>query len=440
MTARNSAEHAALAATRTLALSALAFTSLSLAPSLASAQVEARCPQGWSLEAPIAQAAEGQRPLVTCRKDPMAVGGLQLDAPVPQGSQEGRLAVQLLMAARFPPPEAMPTLRDETFGTIRGRVHEITAEGEGPGGTTTRISGAVALIPVGRGTVVLRAISTNARSTALAALRAFIPAIVGIDGSAPSWRVGLTGCPRPLARGATDGAPPNGMRLAGVCVLESEGKSVEVLESRLPIRNAAEARASADFFRIIMERTVGRAGGRVTLDEPVPYTVGAAQGFFVVVHASADTPEGQLRIDRGIAVIPLDNGGHAELVATVANAAAPTAVRSLVDALAANVKLDGSQVTGATSAAPAGDGGAAGADPGAGSSAPAQRERPAFDPNAPIPTFPTEERPRVAPQTAQKSACGCSTPGLAGSSTLTLAATTAMALATALRRRRRVAR
>jgi MYXO-CTERM domain-containing protein len=314
-------------------------------------------------------------------------------------------------------------------------VYEVTTEGEGPGGTPTRVSGVVALIPVGRGTVVLRAISTNARTTALAALRSFVPSIVGLDGSAPSWRVGLTGCPRPLTADSPDGVPPNGMRLAGVCTLESEGKSVEVLESRLPVRSAADARASGEFFRTVMERTVGRAGGRVSLEEPTPFTAGAVQGWYVVARASAETPEGRLQIERGIAVLPLDSGGHAELVVTVANAAAPTAVRSLIDALVPLVKLDGSRVTGPTGgpAAAVGDGGAPTTTPGG---APSRPPPPAFDPNAPIPTFPTEERPRVAQQPAQKSACGCTTPGAvssAGAPWLAVAA----ALALSARRRKR---
>jgi cytochrome P450 len=48
-----------------------------------------------------------------------------------------------------------------------------------------------------------------------------------------------------------------------------------------------------------------------------------------------------MRIDRMVAVVPLDNGGHAEIVVTLANAASPTALRSLLDAVIANVKIDG---------------------------------------------------------------------------------------------------
>ncbi len=419
------------------ALHSLAALALALAPvaysARADAQVEVRCPQGWTMDAPMAQGSEGQRPLVSCRKDPVLVGGVQLDDRVPPAA-EGRLGVQLLMAARFPPPQAIPTLRDEAIGPLRARVYEATTEGEGPGGTTTRVSGVVALIPVGRGTVVLRVISTSARAPALAALRAFVPSIVGIDGSAPNWRVGLTGCPRPLTADDPEGVPPNGMRLAGVCTLEAEGKSVEVLESRLPVRTAADARGSGEFFRTVMERTVGRAGGRVTLEEPTPFTAGTIQGWYVVTRASAESPQGRLQIERAIAVLPLDNGGHAELVATVANAASPGAVRSLIDALVPLVKLDGSRVTGPTGGASAGgDGGAA---PSPGEAAPRRPPQPTFDPNAPIPTFPTEERPRVAPQPAQKSACGCATPGaVTGSVSPWLALASALALAARRRAR-----
>jgi hypothetical protein len=438
--------------THARSLAAIAtFTAASLGATSAHAQVELRCPQGWTTAPPFVQGAEGQRPIVSCRKDPMTVGGLQVDVAVPQAA-EARLAIQLLMEAQFPPPEEMPTLRDETFGTIRGRVLEREAQGEGPGGTTTRVTGAVALIPVGGSTVVLRAISTNARNTALSALRTIIPAIVGLDGAPPQWRVGMPSCPRPLTRGDARGATPNGLRLAGTCMVEAEGKSVEVLESRLPARTVVEARAAADFYRQTMERQFARrGGGRVTMDEPTPITVQGAQGFYSVIHAvvsvqeAPNAPPQQLRIDRAITVLPLDNGGHAELVATVANATDATAVRSLIDALGAVVKLDGSQVTGSTAApgASAGDGGAPSeGDAAAGASAsPSAPEPPRsnFDPNAPMPDWSqaAADRPRVTPQAAQKNACGCSVPGAARPSATWLSIAAATAALASIRRRNR---
>lgn len=432
---------------------ALAAAAVSLASSEAHAQVELRCPQGWSTGTPIVPGAPGQRPLVTCRKDPMTVGGLQIDVAVPQGSSEARLALQLLMEAQFPPPDAMPTLRDETLGTVRGRVLEREAQGEGPGGTTTRVTGAVALIPVGGSTVVLRAVSTNARSTALAALRLIVPAVVGIDGAPAQWRVGLTSCPRPLTRGETQGATPNGLRLAGTCLVESEGKSAEVLESRLPARTVADARAAVDFYRQAMDRQFTRLGGRVTMDEPSPITVQGASGFVGAVHAQVtipESPEGpaqSMRIDRMVAVVPLDNGGHAELVVTLANAASPTAVRSLLDAVIANVKLDGSQVTGSTAppgsgqtargdgGAPVGDGGAQ-SDPN--DDPPEQPRRPRVDPNAPIPNWNNvaNERPRATTTPGPKSSCGCTTPGNTPRNTAALVSVAAVAAALSARRRR----
>jgi MYXO-CTERM domain-containing protein len=401
-------------------LALASFAGGALSSTAAHAQVELRCPQGWTTAPPLAQGAEGQRPMVSCRKDPMLVGGLQVDVRVPQGSAEARLALQLLMEANFPPPESMPQLRDETFGTVRARVLEREEQGEGPGGTTTRVTGVVALIPVGETTVVLRAISTNARSPAMTGLRAIIPAIVGLDGAPVQWRVGLPSCPRPLSRGDVRGATPNGLRLAATCTVESEGKSVEVLESRLPARTLPEARAAIDFYRQTMERQFGRSGGTVSMDEPSPITVQGAQGFYGVIHATVtaqeapNAPPQQLRIDRAVTVVPLDNGGHAELLATVANPSDANAVRSLTEAVIALVKLDGSQVTGiTTSAAASGDGGAGEG----GVSAPSERSREQprsnFDPNAPIPDWSsaTVDRPRVAQPAAQKSACGCTTPG-----------------------------
>jgi hypothetical protein len=383
----------------------------------------------------------------------MTVGGLQIDVAVPPGSAEARLGLQLLMEAQFPPPDSMPTLRDETFGTIRGRVLEREAQGEGPGGTTTRVTGAVALIPVGSSTVVLRAVSTNARSSALAALRLIVPAIVGIDGAAPQWRVGLTSCPRPLTRGDSQGSTPNGLRLAGTCLVESEGKSAEVLESRLPSRTVADARAAVDFYRQAMDRQFSRLGGRVTMDEPSPITVQTAAGFVGAVHAQVNIPESPegpaqaMRIDRMVAVVPLDNGGHAEIVVTLANAASPTALRSLLDAVIANVKIDGSQVTGSTAAPGSanvrGDGGAPGGDDGGASREPGEgpREtprRPQIDPNAPIPNWNAvgNERPRASSQPAGKSSCGCATPGSSRSDAPLLAAIAAVAATLGVRRRR----
>lgn len=413
----------ALAATAAIALT-------TLATSTAHAQVELRCPQGWSSAPPIAESAEGQRSIVSCRKEPMVVGGVQIAVPVPAGPAEARLAAQLLMQANFAPPESMPTLRDESFGTVRARVYEQSQQGEGPGGTATTVSGVVALIAVGRSTVVLRSISTNGRTPAINGIRQIVPALVGLDGAAPQWRVGLTGCPRPLVRETGQGGTPNGLRLAGACVVESEGKSVEVLESRVAAQSPADARAAADFYRVAMERQFGRrGGGTVTMDEPTPITVQGAQGFYAVVHATVRVQESptsepqQLRIDRAVAIAPLDNGGHVELVATVANAPNPAAVRSLIDALIGVVKLDGSQVTGNTAVpgadAPATDGdGGAGAgesDGGASASRPQPREQPRsnFDPNAPMPDWSNigNERPRASQPAAQKSACGCSTPG-----------------------------
>lgn len=351
----------------------------------------------------------------------MLVGGLQVDVRVPQGSAEARLALQLLMEANFPPPESMPQLRDETFGTLHARVLEREEQGEGPGGTTTRVTGVVALIPVGETTVVLRAISTNARSPAMTGLRAIIPAIVGIDGAPAQWRVGLPSCPAPLTRGDSRGATPNGLRLAATCMVESEGKSVEVLESRLPARALPEARAAIDFYRQTMERQFGRRGGTVSMDEPTPITVQGAQGFYGVIHATVtaqeapNAPPQQLRIDRAVTVVPLDNGGHAELLATVANPRDANAVRSLTEAVIAAVKLDGSQVTGLSSSTRAsGDGGAGESDGGtAPSEQPREQPRSNFDPNAPIPDWSsaTVERPRATQPASQKNACGCTTPG-----------------------------
>lgn len=396
-----------------LMLSSLAGVMLS--PTVASAQVELRCPQGWTTAPPIAQGAEGQRPLVSCRKDPLFVGGLQLDARVAPGSDsEAAIATQLLVAVNFPPPDSRPQLRDETFGTVRGRVLTLSAQGEGPGGTSTRVTGVVALIPVGESTVVLRAVSTSSRVPAMTGLREIVAAIVGLDGAPPQWRVGLPSCPRPLSRGEATGVTPNGLRLAATCEVESEGKSVEVLESRLPVRTLAEARAAIDFYRQAMERQFSLRGGTVTMDEPTPITVQGTQGFYAVIHGTVtaqeapNAPPQQLRIDRAVTVVPLDNGGHAELLATVANPRDPSAVRSLTEAVIAEVKLDGSYVTGLTTSASSSDGGV---------SAPGERAREQrrsnFDPNAPIPDWSsaTVERPRVSQPARQKSSCGCSTPG-----------------------------
>ncbi|MDP3275176.1 MAG: MYXO-CTERM sorting domain-containing protein [Deltaproteobacteria bacterium] len=415
---------------------------LTLAAPAAFAQVESRCPTGWTAGQPIVPPEAGQRPLATCRRDPLTVGGLQIDAPITSGSQEQRLAVQLVMAAGFQPPEAMPTLRDETFGTVRARVHEVTADGEGPGGTTTRVSAAVALIRVNAGTVVLRAVSSSSRATALSGLRAYIPTLVGLDGTPPSWKVGLVGCPAPLTRMTADGVPPNGLRLAGVCAIEAQGRSVEVLESRLPIRNAAEARTSGEFFRMVMERAVTRAGGSVTLDEPTPITLAGVQGFYLAVHATAQTPQGALRIDRGIAVLPLVGGGHVEVLATLADSADPTAARTMLDALAPLLRLDGSQVTGAVTGTGTSDGdGGTPEDPDASASSERPRPRPAantqtFDPNAPVWQPPPVERPRASTPTPQKNACGCAVPGAPVPRTPALLALAALALTT-LRKRSR---
>lgn len=437
--------------TALVASAAIALTTL--ASSTAHAQVELRCPQGWSSAPPIAESAEGQRAIVSCRKDPMTVGGVQISVPVPAGPAEARLAAQLLMQANFAPPESMPTLRDESIGAVRARVYEQSQQGEGPGGTSTTVTGVVALISVGRSTVVLRSISTNGRTPAINGIRQIVPALVGLDGAAPQWRVGLASCPRPLTRDNGQGGTPNGLRLAGACVVEEEGKSVEVLESRVAAATPAEARAAADFYRVAMERQFGRrGGGTVTMDEPTPITVQGAQGFYTVVHATVRVQQSptsepqQMRIDRAITVAPLDNGGHIELVATIANAASPAAVRSLMDALIAVVKVDGSQVTGNTAApgadAPAGDadGGASESDGGASASRPQPREQPRsnFDPNAPMPDWSNigNERPRATQPAAQKSACGCSTPGAdrRGASALTIAG---LALAGSAARRRK---
>ncbi len=374
--------------------------------STANAQVEVRCPTGWTTGAPIIPSRAGQRGLPSCRKEPMQVGAVQLDATVPAGSEESRLAVTLLMASGFPPPEAMPAMREELIGTVRVRMHEVSGQGEGIGGTTTRVSGIVGIVTVGTSTLAIRAIATNSTGTAMAAIRAYIPALVGLDGSTATWRAGLVDCPTGLSRGMADGLPANGLHRSALC-MQGEASQVEVLESRLPVRTAADARVAADFFVASLRGAIARVGGTVTMDEPVAVDGAGTHGWYMGVHASAANPGpggGQLRIDQGIAVFPTEVG-HAQLVASLTDGDA-AAARTLINNTIAQLRLDGSIVSAPTTAT---DGGAASSSSSSRSNAPPANRPPptTFDPNAPMWTPPPNERPRATPAPASKGLCGC---------------------------------
>jgi hypothetical protein len=361
----------------------------------------------------------------------MQAGAVQLDAAVGQGSEEARLAVQLLMASGFPPPEAMPTLRDETIGTVHLRVHEVSGQGEGVGGTSTRVSGAIGLVTLGRSTLAIRALSTDGRATALQALRAYVPALVGLDGTAPTWRAGLVACPTGLARGMAEGLPANGLHRAALCS-QGESKQVEVLESRLPLRNVADARAAGEFFLINLRSAITRVGGTAQMDEPVAIDGAGTHGWYMSVHATAANPAGgQVRIDQGIAVLSTETG-HVELVASLTDADA-TVTRTLIDNTVTQLRLDGSAVT----ATAVSDGGSA-ASASAGAREPQAAPPPTFDPNAPLWQPPPNERPRATPPPVSKGPCGCRTVGADTRGTLNYALMLAVTAVLVRRSRRRV--
>lgn len=405
--------------------------------SAANAQVEVRCPTGWSTGNPILPSRPGQRALPSCRKEPMQVGGVQLDAVVPAGSEEGRLAVTLLMASGFPPPEAMPTLREEMIGTIRVRMHEVSGQGEGVGGTATRVSGVVGLVTIGQSTLAIRALSTDARGTAQQALRAYLPALIGLDGSTVAWRAGLANCPAGTSRGMADGLPANGLHRSALCT-QGEEKQIEVLESRLPVRTVADARTAAEFFLTSLRGALTRVGGTATMDEPVPVDGGGAHGWYFGIHGTAANPSpgssGQIRVDQGVAIFPTTIG-HAQVVASAADATA-AAVRTLVDSALLELRLDGSAVSAPTVAT---DGGAGPAAATGNTSRPAAPPPTTFDPNAPMWQPPPNERPRATPVPAQKGPCGCRTVGAPSTPSTGLTALIAAVATLVASRKRRVA-
>lgn len=405
------------------ALGALALAG-AYAPS-AHAQVEARCPTGFTVIAPIAQASEGQRPALACARPPVQLGALEVDRTFEADSQEELgLVYQLVNRLGFPQPQP-GLLRAETVGGVSARIAELHGQGQSPEGATTEVEAVVALVRIGQRTLVLRGLSTDgARAHVRPAVMAALPTFVGLDGAPPQWRATAT-CP-PGTSPAQEGPPGNGLRRVAVCATSDERRRVEVLESRLPVRNAAEAHAEAEHYQAIVQRTLAQLGGRVVVDPTQPFTAGTVRGFSTALHATASPPQGVpgvppggIRLEMVVATIPSPSG-HVQIAIT-ADGAAPAEVLQAAQAVAqGHVHTDGpvlpsepvvpAEPVGGASSGPSATGPS---DPNRPSAPPRPRQR-QIDPNTPL-WNPGEEAPlRASDPNAnrpQRGACGCAVPG-----------------------------
>lgn len=410
---------------------------ITLATSEALGQVEGRCPTGWEV-LPI-MAGEGQRPIVACVREPMQLAALQFERAIPPGEQiEGLLAMQLTVPLGFPPTQGPPTFRSETIAGRPVRITEITGTGELEDGSTVRLAAVIALVPVGNTTVVVRGVTQDAAHANVGqAVRAFIPTLVGLDGSIPAWRASAT-CPPGTTAMPAEAPPANGTRRVVQCAAEGRGTRIDVLESRLPVRNAQEARAAAQFHRTLLERSLGARGATVTAEELQPVTLGAIRGFAMPVHVALQDPRvppgspgATTRAEARVLVIPTPVG-HVEVFAM--SGEDPAALASQVQSfVTTQLRLDGAGVPPAAVDAgmlDAGVAAGAGANP---ANLPRRRE---IDPNLPLWQPPPEERPRASTPPAQSSGrCGCATPGAAPGLPGALSAA-ALAALLATRRRR----
>lgn len=379
-----------------------------LATGQAHGQIEARCPSGWDI-APIVAVGEGQRPIVACVRAPMQIAALQFERTIPPGDPlEQTLAVQLTLALGLPPPPTPPTFRTETIAGKQVRWTEISATGQTEDGRTVHLSATVAIIPVGNTTVVVRGFTQDAsRANVSASVRAFIPTMVGLDGSIPPWRASAS-CPSGLFPLPDPGVPSNGARRVVLCASEQSGRRIDVLESRLPVRNAMDARIVAQHHRVLIERQLIQLGGSVTMEEPRTVTFGTVRGFAIALHGSASDPRvppgtqgATIRIETLVVVIPT-SVGHVQVVA-ISDQDPDALARQVQGFVTEHLRLDGAGAPSATADQDAGQTDA--------STSPTRRRR-EIDLSLPLWEPPPEERPRAtSPPPKSSSKCGCTTPG-----------------------------
>lgn len=408
-----------------------------LAPSLAQAQVEVRCPTGWD-SALILRSAQGYRPVRECRQGTQSLTVMQYGAPV-RADQEQERAAEMLAMSNMPAPEGGLTFRDETIGGRRLRLAELSLQGQTRGGQVAQVSLAVGLLPVGENTVLVKVSSISVQgsdaaapsASAVATLRTLVPTIAGLDGSTPNWRASAT-CPAGVSPQPTEGATPNGTRAVTSCGGQEEATQLLVFESRLAVRTPAEARAVAMEHFNLFTTQLAQLRPQIEVAEPQVLTVGALRGFTVSLRMTVSDPRvpagssgGAQQLSALVAVLPTTTGGNVQVLTLGRSGdvnALLTQVRSFVTS---NLRLDGSGVP--SSAPAATDGGATApaaspVDAGA-SAAPApeapRRRRHDFDPSIPLWQPPPEDLALRRDAGARDGGgaatsggpCNCSTPG-----------------------------
>jgi MYXO-CTERM domain-containing protein len=231
------------------------------------------------------------------------------------------------------------------------------------------------------------------------------------------------------------------MRRVARCQNES-GTQLEVLESMLPLRNEADARAPAVNVHRSLAAQLRQLGGDAQLEatQSIELRPGL-RGFVTSIHGSATDPRApqgspgaQIRVEAQVVMLPT-TAGHVEIVAMSQQndaSALATMVRNFVTN---NLRLDGSGVPSTTAT------GAGASDAGATSAAEATASAPRrheIDLSRPLWNPGEEERPHATTPPPQSKSCGCRAAGDASrsSSSLTLVALLGIAFSFASRIRR----
>jgi hypothetical protein len=387
----------------TLAL-ACCLAALVLFPHEAHAQLEARCPPGW--DALPTQSGGGARMIASCERGPMQITALLAPQPIAAGSADESMLGNQLVSQLVQGQVSAAAFRNETIGGHALRIADINGQGQSESGATTRVEGSEIFIPTAGSTLIVLGLSRDAaHGNARAAVRAFVSTIVGLDGAQPAWRASATCPPGTSSMPVESGFGPNGMRIVVQCVAEGALELV-VSESRLPVHDAADARAGANAALASITRRFRSAGANATMDPTTSATFGSVQGFKTAFHASISDPRlpgGQVHIEALVVIIPTTIGGHVQVLAVSPQATAPALEQQVSAFVTGRLRLDGTNVQppGAT-----GDGGASSQSPGA--------RQHAIDPNAPIWSPTDEDNPQHhgAPPAAQNTSTSSSRTGL----------------------------
>ncbi len=394
----------------------LAFGALLLHTSVASA-VEARCPTGWSS---LPAMSNGDQVIVSaCRRQSQEIVASEMRRTIPANDPNERAIAEQMASQMSQGGEAhFGAFRSETWGGVAVRVADLSGTGTTEDGAQARLEGALVLVAASASTVIILAIDREAppqNGTIRPAVRTFVPTIVGLGATSTPWRASAS-CPPNMPPWRGEAPPPGGARRVVRCG-SPDSAQLDVVESRLLVRAADEARTAADLPAMAIRRAIVPIGGQVQIDTPSQITINGQRAFAIGVHGSASDPRAPpgdpsagIHVEAYVVVLPMPTGNvRIIMISQSATAAAmQETVRSFVTS---QLRTDGSGVVPepppGSAQAPTGpesdpDGGAMSSR--ARPPVPRPRE---IDPTLPIPELERETRPRASSDGTRRRSCGC---------------------------------